>query len=732
MPRHGPTKGNEHRMKNTARAAALAAGALLLTLTAPAGASAAPAQPQPRVDLRVLLVSDGGPAVEAVRAELDAQGTPYTRVDLNSAGRPVLTAAFLADSVGGRPRAKFQAVVLPDANPFGSGSPELAALAAYEQRYGIPQVDAYTWANPEAGLGYPEPGDSRSLDGVQAAVTEAGRSGPFGYLRGAVPFEDNSPSVSESYGFLAAPAPGADFTPYVDAPLAGGGRGSLVGEYRHDGRRELVVTFAYNQYQQQFRLLARGIVDWMTQGIHLGASRHHFTVHVDDVFAADDRWDSALNCTPGDIDCAGGGGEPDPIRMTAEDAAYARSWSREHGLTLDLVYNGAGSDQYREQEGGDPLADRLLADRADYRWVNHTYEHPFLGCVQDVSAVPWKCATDASGAVRYVPRSEISQQISENRRWGQKAKLPLNEKELVTGEHSGLKVLPQQPADNPNLAPALAENGIGWLGSDNSREPAQRSAGSARTVPRYPMNIFYNVGRAEEQVDEYNWIYTRRADGGSGVCETSPVTTCLDAPLDTATGYRDRIVPLESALALGHVLSGDVRPHFIHQSNLAEDRIAYPVLEKVLSSYASLFAANTPLVNPRMADTGEELRKRAAFQDAVRANKVTAYRVGETITVQTPAGVETLATMPAGTRQNLLLGSTPFGSAYAGRLGGWVSPALLQGQVSLNVPNAPLAPAATASRAQLPAEVRKLPVPQGVRKQAAPGPVRQAPPSRGR
>ncbi len=34
----------------------------------------------------------------------------------------------------------------------------------------------------------------------------------------------------------------------------------------------------------------------------------------------------------------------------------------------------------------------------------------------------------------------------------------------MTGEHSGLKTLPQQPDDNPNLAGALADNGIQWTG----------------------------------------------------------------------------------------------------------------------------------------------------------------------------------------------------------------------------------------------------------------------------
>ncbi|GGV06687.1 hypothetical protein [Streptomyces spectabilis] len=674
-------------MNRTARAAALGAGALLIALSLPAPPGAA--AEQPRIDLRVLVVTDGGPATAAIAAELDAQGTPFTTVDLRESGRPVIDAAFLADTVDGRPRARFQAVVLPNDNPFAAGSAEPAALAAYERTYGIPQVDAYTYARPQAGLRTPE--YSGSLDGARAEVTAAGKGGPFGYLTGAVPFEDNSPTVGESYGHLAQPAPGADFTPYVDTAIPGGsGRGSLVGEYRHDGRRELVVTFVYNQHQQQFKLLARGVVDWMTQGVRVGASRNHFAVHVDDVFGSDDRWDTELNCTPGDIDCPPGQGEQDGIRMTPEDAAHAAEWSERRGLPLDMAYNGGGSELYREEnDGEDPLADHLVTDRTSFRWVNHTYDHPFLGCVQDVSAVPWTCAKNADGSTKYVPRTEIDDQISRNRHWGQRHQLPLDDGELVTGEHSGLRVLPQQPEDNPNLDPALRDNGVRWLGSDNSREPGQRRLGPSLTVPRYPMNVFYNAGRVEEQVDEYNWIYTRKSDGGSGLCENSPVTTCLDEPLDTTTGYEDHIVPVESAIALGHALSGNPRPHFIHQSNLAEDRIAYPVLDRVLDAYDALYTKAAPLVNLRMADIGAELRSRAAWDAALDAGRVTAYRVGDTVTVRAPAGVAATATMPTGTKQQLVVGTETFGSAYAGRSSGWVSPGLLQDRVTLTLPSAP-------------------------------------------
>ncbi|MFJ6123907.1 hypothetical protein ACIQKE_02325 [Streptomyces griseoviridis] len=681
-------------MKRTIRTAVLTVGALVAALGLPAGT--AHADTEPRVDLRVLVVSDGGPSTDAIAAELTTAGTPFTKIDLTQAGRQTIDAGFLADTVAGRPRAKFQAVVLPNDNPFAAGSTEMAALAAYEQTYSIPQVDAYTYARPEAGLQYPVYGGySGSIDGAQAAVTTAGKAGPFGYLDGTVPFEDNDAAVNESYAYLSQPVAGADFTPYVEATIPGQtAKGSLVGEYRHDGRRELVVTFVYNQYQQQFRLLARGIVEWMTGGVHLGASRNYFAVHVDDVFAADDRWNSDLNCTPGDVDCTDPNATPDPIRMTPADVDHAVAWEQDKNFTLDFAYNAVGSvDQREDNDGVDLLADRLIANRNQFRWINHTYTHSFLGCVQNTAVVPWTCATTAGGATQWISRSEISGEISTNRVWGQANGLPLQNDELVTGEHSGMRILPQQPVDNPNLAPALADNGIGWLGSDNSREPVQRAVGQATTVPRYPMNVFYNAGKAAEQVDEYNWIYTSRAQGGSGVCEDNPATTtCLPAPLSTSTGYADHIVPLETRIALGHVLSNDPKPHFIHQSNLAEERIAYPVLDGVLGSYQDLFATNTPVVNLRMRDIGTELKRRAAWQSAVQAGQVTAYRIGTAVTVSAPSGIQVTATLPTGTT----LGGTSFGTAYAGAVSGWTPSAGTP--LTLTLPASAAAPAPAAAR----------------------------------
>ncbi|WP_338908386.1 hypothetical protein [Streptomyces nigra] len=672
-----------HRWRETAAVSA-AAGLLALGVGVP-GASAAA---EPRVDLKVLVVDDGGSAVQAITAQLKSTGIPYTTVDLNDTNRPAVTTAFLSDTVGGTPRAKYQGVVLPHEAPFGAGSAEQTALEDFERTFGIPQVDAYTWAHPGVGLDYTtEGGWAGSLDGHEAAVTAQGRAGAFGYLDGAFTFEDNDPSISESYGYAARPRAG--FTSYVDVPVPGGsGRGSLVGEYAADGRRQLVVTFAYNQYQQQFRLLARGIVEWLTQGVHLGQARNYLAVHVDDVFAPDARWDTERNCTPGDIDCVGGGGEEaPPIRMTEQDAVRAAQWQRESGFRLDMVYNAGSGEEWKAEHGGtDALATRLLADRNQYRWINHTYTHPFLGCVQDTSTVPWSCAKNANGSVHYMSRSEISAQIRDNHTWGVTKGLPLDRTELVTGEHSGLKNLPQQPVDNPNLAGALADNGVKWIASDNSRESAQRPVGSALTVPRYPMNVYYNTGTAEEMADEYNWIYTSQADGGSGICESNPASTCLDEPLDVATGYAEHIVPQEARAALGHAISNDPRPHYVHQSNLAEDRILYPVLDKVLADHGALFADNTPLENLRQSAIGTEFKRRDAWQSALSQNRVTAYRLGSKVTVSAPSGVQIPVTVPEGTRKQLLLGTAVFGTPYAGLRSAWTTPELLQTAVTLRLP----------------------------------------------
>lgn len=627
-----------------------------------AGGAQAAVPPNARIDLRVLVVDDGGPSVAAIAQTLSTEMVPFTRISLANANRPVITPAFLFESTQ---RAKFQAVVLPNEGPQGLSAAELTALHDFERAFGVRQVDASTWAHPGVGLNWAT--HIGSLDGMTGAVTDAGKASGLGYLNGPVPFPDVAPDVLEAYGFLATPQAG--FQPLVEMPIPNStDRGSLVGVYNHDGREEMVITFAYNLHQQQFQAIAHGIVGWMTRGVNLGQMRYRFSVHVDDLFLPDDRWSTTHNCTVGD-DCPSQVPPNQPIRMTPADVDAAVAWQNRSGFQMQMAFNGFGSI---EAGASDPLTTKLVAAKNQFWWINHTYSHPYLGCVQDFSTTPWRCARGLLGiGIRWVSWNTIQSQIGQNTSWGAAKGLPFDRAELVTGEHSGLKSLPQMTTDNPNLSPSLDYRGITSIASDASREPTQRKIGPALTVPRHPMNIFYNVATKAEEVDEYNWIYTSRANGGSGICENNPSSTCI-TPLSPTTGFDEYIVPIETRIALDHVLSGSMRPHYAHQSNLAEDRILYPVLDGILGEYRRLFAANTPLLNPKMKEIAAEMNRQRLYAEAVAAGRVSGYRIGNVVTVVNSggSGVDISVTAPQGSRLNSASGAL-WGSSYAGEQSTW-------------------------------------------------------------
>jgi hypothetical protein len=217
------------------------------------------------------------------------------------------------------------------------------------------------------------------------------------------------------------------------------------------------------------------------------------------------------------------------------------------------------------------------------------------------------------------------------------------------------------------------------VASDNSRETAQRTIGSARTSPRYPMNIYYNVGTKAEMADEYNWVYTSRANGGSGLCEDNPLSTCI-APLDLNTGFDSYIVPYEARMLLLHTVQNSPRSHYAHQSNLAEDRILYPVLDQALAKYRAVFNTNTPVVNASLTELGNEMTN----QDAWKSNKsrITAYVQSGQLRVTLSSGTSAITTPIT------VPGAASGGSlgAYGGNRTGWSTTPWLIGQ-TYNLPS---------------------------------------------
>jgi hypothetical protein len=661
-------------LKFRIRRRVLAGAFALVALTGLAAAPAFAAEPRQRIDLRVLVLDDGSTGIDTLSAQLDREGVPYDVLQLAAAGRTQITPAYLADSVGGVRRARFQGVIVP--NESAVTGAEATALADFEREFKIRQIDAYTWANPNVGQDMLWSG---VLDGATMSVTDAGKAAGFGYLNGTVGIDDRDPGVIESYGYFGTAAStlpaGATFTPLVTGAVAGAPSGSLMGVYAHDGREELVVTLAANRFQTHAMELGHGLVTWLTRGIHLGITRNFFSVHIDDVFLPDDRWDPVRNCTVGD-GCPAGTPDNTPIRMTPADVQALIAWQQANNLKLDVVFNGGGSV---EAGAGDPLTTAMVTNRTQFRWINHTYEHPYLGCVQDFTVSPWKCDTDGYGGAKWVSQADITAQIKSNVDWARAKGITIDAGELVTGEHSGLRTLPQMPADNPNLAPALNATGVRYVASDASREQTARAVGNAVTVPRYPMNIYYNVATKAEEIDEYNWIYTSQAAGGSGVCENNPASTCI-TPLG-ANGFDTYIVPMEARIAYDHLVSTSPAPHYAHQSNLAEDRILYPVLDAILARYTATYTAATPVVNPKFAETALQNKRRAAWAAAVQARTVEAFTLDGKVTVVNRGSgtLDVPMTMPNGTKliSMSVLGieivGGNFGDPYGGERSGWRS-----------------------------------------------------------
>lgn len=649
----------------------LAVAGLLLSGSSVIAAPATAVAGQADVSVNVLVLDNGDPMVGAIADRLAKEGVPTTRVDLNSGSRAPITADSLAYSDASGTHGNFSGVVLPSDAPAGLTADERAAINTYEAAFKVREVSAYNYANSSIGLNVPA--YSGQVDGLTATVTTAAKSAGFNYLTGTFKLDDRDASVPESYGYLATPLSpdpaGGTFTPMVTAPIPGTSTaGSLAGVYNQGGRERLVLTFASNSGQAHWRVLSHGIVSWLTRGVSTSYSRNYFSVHIDDVLKEDALWSPAGNCTIGE-----GCDETQypvtassVVRMTSSDVTRAVNWQNANGgIKLDMVYNGVGKSEYLSEYNKliDPLSLSLSLNTLSLRFTNHTWSHPWLGCVQTQNFDPWNCVTDAAGNTQYVSQATIQTEISKNKSFASSNLFGIRSAELVTGEHSGLKHLPEMPNDNPNLAAALTNQGIKWLASDASREKDPRVIGPATTVPRYPISIFYNAATKVQNTDEYNWIYNSRANGGSGLCEDRPdIMTCI-APLNVNTGFDSYIKPLEVSIATSHILDNDARPHYVHQSNLAGEAIVLPVLTDIVSGYKSTFATNTPIVNPTMTDAGTALQRQQAW-GAAKSN-VQSRIVGNTLVIKNTGSSATWVpiTVPEGSK----IGSTTFGTAYAGQ-----------------------------------------------------------------
>ena len=366
--------------------------------------------PNDTLDLRVLLIGDGPTDVTTAAwgSALANEGVPYTEVDATGTmGSWTITLPELSSGTTGY----FNGVVVADSpNDFASGA--LTALDTYESTFGARQVDGYMFPDPARGATFASGG---ALDGTVGRLTSAGLTA-FPELAGPVPF------ATGTYGYGASTVAGAPFTPILDNSSGA----ALAGVYQHPagdaqaGVAEMSLFFDYNSNMLQWLLLAPGLINWVTQGTHLGLYRSYFGQDVDDVFISDNEWSSTYQCTPGaqdppDYTCPAKvannpADTPPDVQMSAADVAYVVAWEKQTGITLNLLFNAVGActaPAATEESsanctgsvvdpGGtftDPgqaidtttpndaaFVDALLGQQANFDWETHTWSHQFLGC----------------------------------------------------------------------------------------------------------------------------------------------------------------------------------------------------------------------------------------------------------------------------------------------------------------------------------------------------------------
>jgi len=231
---------------------------------------------------------------------------------------------------------------------------------------------------------------------------------------------------------------------------------------------------------------------------------------------------------------------------------------------------------------------------------------------------------------------------------------------------------------NPSFIGAITDAGVKVLGGDASKPypqtptsatgpqwPAGTSFldGPARVIPRYPTNVYYNVATQSQLLDEYNYLYLPPSLGG--VCTDTAVTTCFTSPATWSD-----LVAAESQRIFGHAMGNDPRPHYFHQSNLADTTAAdggvfYPVLDAALATYKTYFNASAPIVQLTQTQIGALLARQSTWA-AASGGSVSGYVEGAQVRIAN-AGT---------TAVDVPLTGTEAGTVYGGSRSGWVTAAV--------------------------------------------------------
>ncbi len=577
---------------------------LAAIIVACAGLSLATGYRRP-VEMRLLILATTGEEswLAAMRSFLEYQGTPYDVVKL-AAGQ---TLPRLDDGSKGF----YQGVILTLGN-LGYCNPECSSaldpegwsrLEEYTATYGVRTLSYYTY--PEARYGLkPVSGVSTTEESPLRAEFTAEAESVFRDLR--LP---GSIDIAHAFAYLAEPIEAAGES---TRPLLRAGANVLaVIHSKADGRESLALTFDNNPNLMHSLVLQRGLIDWLTHGVHLGWRKAWLMPQVDDLFLANYLFDQNVKECATAVGPNVELGSENPCKMLRIDAPdldavsqWQRSWQAKPQfgeLRVAMAFNGFGV-----KTGDDSLLDAARRLNEEFYWVSHTFSHRHLDCY-----------TLAAGGCRGANEAEALYEIEENRLAGERFGLSVDGASLVTPQISGLH--------NLEFLQGAAKGGIRFLVSDTSRPefvPSIPNTGLVSDeprivlIPRRPTAIFYNAADGEparpgSEPDEYNFLFGpqglfRRNDG---------------LPFYAVDQRYEEILDREADLTVQYMLRGDMYPLMFHQANLWRYRdsrtLMTDLLEKVLARFEWL--SKLPVLSVEQTRRGQLLVERAGFwKDNVR------------------------------------------------------------------------------------------------------------------
>jgi hypothetical protein len=581
------------------------------------------------IDMKVLVIAADGKETDypALTAFLSQIGLPFDTLVVTAQPQPFTAATLAARLSDGASHGYYQGIILTTGNLSYEASPgiwqsafdstEWTALWAYEAQFGVRQMTSYTFPYgwPDTyGLNYVGYQDTTTTP-LTATLTAAG-SAIYPYLN------PNSPvTFKNAWVYEATVVSPAATTPLL--VTSSGYALSSINSYP-DGRQNLTITAANNRYLIHSLLLSYGNINWVTKGLFLGERHSYLNPENDDILIDDDVWDTkALTDTTGLTQ-----------RMTGRDLKALANWqtglkrsaTTANGIMTEWAFVGdgttpayGGQSNYNPNRNSrnDDLTAAIVKDQAEFRWVNHTYDHQNL---------------DAP-----VTTTLAYNELAQNDAVAQKLGLTNYFKDtFINPDISGL--------NNPLALQGLVNWGTKTLIADTSRagwNNPSPNAGfysqyqpSLLIIPRRPTNLFYNLYTRVQWVSEYNCYYGPTGTCANGTWRYWPTNLTYNEILDK-----------ESDVMLQYLLKWDIDPLMFHQTNTVTYQgnrsLMTDLIDATLAKYNSM--VTLPIVNLTQHDIGIQMANRMAYNvsgvTASRACTAGSATGNLTITAVQPATV---------------------------------------------------------------------------------------------